>query len=475
MAGSMYESLKRKLSEPETWKWIAVSAAAVGAVYYISRKFSSQPTSLPSEPHTDLTLSHTEASSRALAVRNVSYRVHLEFDQDKFRGSLLLNFECVSPAQPLWLDFSNLDISSVSLNEVPLETIKWSKGRLTLEGLSDRNEVEVSFEGLYGEGLVRYTDPADKSVWVFANLKNFKAHRLFPCFDQPDIRASFELSVEGPENWTFIANEPITESEGLRPGRTTHLFKKAASISPHLISFAGGNFATERIVSNKTNIQLGFHCRASLDRGLEENKLKYFALGIQGLLKVQELLGMTYPFTKYDIVFVPGLNAPVESPGCVLLSEDLILKEAPDAIQVKLLSRAVLNSIAAQWFGGLVSMKWWSDMWLFESLARDIAQRAEAKITEDKAEDWPLTKSLLSLSKLTDTRDVEKFYSDVKEGMGHAEFSSIAHSLDDERFIEEVSIFLKDHENSCADAEAFTQQLSEAAKLPESLYVSMSV
>lgn len=465
----MFESLKNKLSESSTWKWIAVSAAAVGVVYYVSRSYQAPIREEP-KPHSQISLSSLEAFQRASSVREVDYRLHIEINPELFKGTLLLTFKCEGSTQTTWLDYANSSVKSVTINGIPQEQIQWSQGRIYLEGLRESNEVEVEFVGVYEEkvGVVRYKDPIDGTEYISTNLKNFHANRLFPCFDQLDIKAKLQLSVDVPEDWVVIGNEPSTDSGESRLGRKNYEFKQAQTISPNAVALCAGQFASIKLPSNKTNVQLSFYCRRSQAAALEACKLRYFSLAVQSLLSFQDVLALPFQFTKYDHIFVPNMQTQSEdSTGCVFLNEELMLQHPNDDVQFYKLYDFVLHGMACQWLGNLVSPKWWGDMWLFEAIARRISCEVKLKLsdlqtnTQESKVVSNLTTSSQPFDLVNDTEHIQDFYEQVRLGCGEAQFAKMMKDVEDEVFITAVQNFLKKFEFGCANIEDFLRIVSD--------------
>jgi aminopeptidase N len=219
----------------------------------------------------------------------------------------------------------------------------------------------------------RFADPTDGKVYLHTQFEPYDAHRVFACFDQPDIKATFTLTVTAPEEWTVVSNSP-SERE---PGGVWR-FAPTPVISTYLAAVVAGPYAV--VTETRGHIELGIYCRESLAAYLDAEEL--FTLTRQGLDFFEEEFGYPYPFAKYDQLFVPEFNfGAMENPGCVTFNEYMVFRSRQTEAAHEGRANTLLHEMAHMWFGDLVTMRWWDDLWLNESFATYMATHALAQAT----------------------------------------------------------------------------------------------
>ncbi len=314
-------------------------------------------------------LSRDEAAERAALLRVESYEVWLDLtaapSATRFGAGTRVVFECrrdgadtfVEHAVPVW--------ESAVLDGVPLDLGTVAGNRLPLRGLSaGRHELEVRAVADYsvtGEGLHRAIDPADGAVYLYQQSFLDDAQRTFVCFDQPDLKAPITLTVQAPPDWVVGANtRPSRDGAGW-------VFASTEPISTYLFTLAAGPYHVER--ARHGGIELGLWCRQSMRDHLDADDL--FTVTRQSFDLQQELFGRPYPFgDSYDQVFVPGFNAgAMENAGMVTFTDDFLFRSKVTLDRRRLRATVVAHEMAHMWFGDLVTMRWWDDLWLNESFA----------------------------------------------------------------------------------------------------------
>ena len=235
-------------------------------------------------------------------------------------------------------------------------------------------------EGLFayshdGEGLHRAVDPEDKQAYVYAMTFLPGAPRIFACFDQPDLKAVYRLTVIAPDDWTVVGNGA---AEQTAPGRWT--LAETLPLSTYFATLVAGPYHSIR--AEHDGIQLGLHCRQSLAPHLDKDADELFEVTGQCLDEYHRLFGIRYPFGEYHQAFVPEFNAgAMENPGCVTFTDDLVFKaQATDSLRATR-ANVVAHEMAHQWFGDLVTMQWWDDLWLNESFAEYMGYRVTSEVT----------------------------------------------------------------------------------------------
>ncbi len=240
-------------------------------------------------------------------------------------------------------------------------------------------EYENSFD-LTGDGFHLFRDPEDAGTYLYSNLEPFSAHRLFPCFDQPDIKASYRLSVIAPADWRVISAEATRSATALPDGRRRHEFPATPPFSSYLFSLIAGPF--ERIGGEHRGLSLGLLGRRSMRRELERSAEEILEITAEGLDYYAELFGRPYPFRKYDQLFVPEFNAgAMENVGAVTFHDRFLFRDPPTYRQRLARGEVILHELAHMWFGNLVTMRWWDDLWLNETFATYLSYRCLADAT----------------------------------------------------------------------------------------------
>ncbi len=322
-------------------------------------------------------LTETEAQARAARVSEVLYEIALDLaaGQSTYRGDVTVRLR-TSGEGPLFLDFRGREIEHLEVNGQPVEP-NWTGYRLILpaEAVSASMAVRVVYVNDYdttGDGFHRFVDPEDGAEYVYTNFEPYEAHRLFPCFDQPDIKARYEFSVTAPAAWAVFSNAPTASTAPAADGRTTHRFARTELFSTYLTALVGGPYA-HRAVDHR-GLSLRLFARGSMKRYLDDQAAEIFELTTQGLDFYADLFAQPYPFTKYDQVFVPEYNSgAMENVGCVTYNEAYLFRDPPTDNQRLDRGETFLHELAHMWFGNLVTMRWWNDLWLNESFATYIS------------------------------------------------------------------------------------------------------
>ncbi|MFF2083603.1 aminopeptidase N [Nocardia sp. NPDC058176] len=334
----------------------------------------------------NLTRSETAARSAAVTVR--AYRVELDLSGapeqsvDGFPTTTTVEFDAT--AEQTWLDFLGLSVESVTVNGAEVD-VEYDGARLTLRGLAESNVVVVRARGAYsrsGEGLHRFLDPVDGQTYLYTQYEPADARRVFACFEQPDMKAPFTFVVTAPSEWEVVSNRPVAavETDG---GLQRVEFSPTLPISTYITAIAAGPYF--RVESSWTRaeltVPLGVLCRASLARYLDADTI--LTVTEQGLDFFAEQFDYPYPWGKYDQVFVPEYNlGAMENPGLVTFTEAYVFRGAATAAQYEGRANTILHEMAHMWFGDLVTMVWWDDLWLKESFADYMGALAGSEATE---------------------------------------------------------------------------------------------
>ncbi len=320
-------------------------------------------------------LTREEASERAGLITVGSYRVELDLTggDTTFRSVSRVAFSARRPGSTTFINLAAPLVHSITLNGQAVASGAFDGERITLENLAASNELVVDAECAYsrsGEGLHRFADPADGNVYLYSDLETFDAHRVYACFDQPDLKASYELTVLAPGGWVVVSNQaPDAEGGEEVPGvpgvRRWH-FPPTPVISTYITHVSAGPYHVVR--DEHDQIPLGIYCRRSLAGYLDPEEI--FEVTKQGFDFYHEAFGIKYPFGKYDQLFVPEFKeGAMENAGAVTFLETYIFRSRVTDYPRERRAETILHEMAHMWFGDLVTMRWWDDLWLNESFA----------------------------------------------------------------------------------------------------------
>ena len=343
-------------------------------------------------------LSRDEAALRSRLLSVTSYDVHLDLgnaedtDAAGFRSRSTIVFSCNEPGAATFLDFIHGGVSSVILNGKELDLGEAVDGsRIHLPDLQAENTVTVDGTALYsrsGEGLHRFLDPADGRTYLYTQYEPADARRVFADFEQPDLKASFTFTVTAPEGWQVASNGVETARTGLDGGLARWEFAPTQRISTYITTVLAGPYHRadddwSRKLDDGTTLQvpLAAYCRASLAEHFDPENI--FEVTKRGLDYFHDLFAYPYPFGKYDQAFVPEYNlGAMENPGLVTFTEAYVFRSKATEAQYEARANTILHEMAHMWFGDLVTMKWWDDLWLKESFADYMGALAVDRATD---------------------------------------------------------------------------------------------
>ncbi|GAC1611665.1 MAG: aminopeptidase N [Mycobacteriales bacterium] len=399
------------------------------------------------------TLLRSEAARRADILQVLSYEIALDLTGDAdFISTTLVRFRCRVPGAA---SFAELDASplEIVLNGRPLPT-QLDGARIPLSALAGDNELRVVARGSWsrtGEGLHRFTDPVDGAVYVWAQSFLADAQRIFACFDQPDLKAPMSLTVHAPEGWTVIGNER-GEWDG-----SLWTFRPTQPLPPYLFTVAAGPWHGQRQWHD--GIELGVWCRRSLAAHLEADEL--LEITAQCFDSYHRTFGVRYPFgDTYDQVWVPEFNhGAMENAGAVTVSEDLLFRSRVTDGQRRARAVVLAHEMAHMWFGNLVTMRWWDDLWLNESFAElmgfhttDVATRfdgvwtafcASRKAWGYRADQLPTTHPVSGV--VTDSGSALQNFDGISYAKGAAVLRQLLVLVGDHTFFAAVREYLRRH------------------------------
>ena len=332
-------------------------------------------------------LNRSEVAERSRAISVAGYRVELDLrsavDSAVKTFSTVTTIDLTSSVESTWLDFIGAAVDSVDVDGASIP-VEYDGSRIVLRGLGGSNVVRVAAHGHYsrsGEGLHRFVDDADDQTYLYTQYEPADARRVFACFEQPDLKAPFTFEVTAPDGWEVLSNQPATQTLSV-DGAQRVTFAPTLPISTYITAIAAGPY--HRVASSwsrgELTVELGALCRASLAPYLDAENV--FDITRQGLDFYAEYFDYPYPFGKYDQIFVPEYNlGAMENPGLVTFTEAYVFRGTATDEQHQRRANTILHEMAHMWFGDLVTMVWWDDLWLKESFADFMGSLVSAEAT----------------------------------------------------------------------------------------------
>ncbi|MCF6376962.1 aminopeptidase N [Nocardioides KLBMP 9356] len=342
-------------------------------------------------PGTNLT--RDEAATRASLLDVTSYTVDLDLmgatqpEQATFGSVTTLEFTCREPGSSTFADLVAPHVREITLNGRRLDpATAYVDNRIALDDLEATNTLVVAADCAYsntGEGLHRFVDPADDRVYLYSQFEVPDARRVFTTFEQPDLKAVFTFNVTAPSHWVVVSNaatpEPVAGSEGASVWR----FPTTKRMSTYITAIVAGEYHGEldTYEGKFGTIPLGHYCRQSLKEHMDTAAL--VELTKKSFEWFEEQFDYPYPFGKYDQLYVPEYNAgAMENAGCVTLRDEYLPRSRQPRSFFEFRASVITHEMAHMWFGDLVTMKWWDDLWLNESFAEWACYWCEANATE---------------------------------------------------------------------------------------------
>ena len=361
-------------------------------------------------------LTRDAAAERAALLSVDTYRIHLDLTDgagapgvERFTSTTQVTFSA-KPGATTFIDLVAPELISATLNGTALDVSDFDESvGLTLPDLAAENTLEVVAACAYsntGEGLHRFADPADGKVYLYSQFETADAKRMFACFDQPDLKARYAITVVAPADWQVISNgatRTASNAENLRPAHSApgaddtrpahsapgaddavvHEFETTEIMSTYLVALIAGPYAvwSDEYRDEHGTIPLRLFCRASLAEFMDAERL--FTETKQGFGFYHKAFGVPYAFGKYDQLFVPEFNAgAMENAGAVTFLEDYVFRSRVTRYLYERRAETILHEMAHMWFGDLVTMRWWDDLWLNESFATFASVLSQVEATE---------------------------------------------------------------------------------------------
>ncbi|WP_427383338.1 aminopeptidase N [Janibacter sp. G56] len=334
-------------------------------------------------------LTREEAAERAALLSVESYDVSLDLttSEKTFRSRSTVTFSCTTPGASSFIDFIADSVESIELNGESLDPAGHFDGvRVSLPSLAEHNTLTVDGTAVYmntGEGLHRFVDPVDDEVYLYSQFEVPDSRRMFAVFEQPDLKATFAFTVTGPAHWQIVSCSPTPEPTPAGDGVATWAFTPTGRISSYVTAIVAGPYDVVRdtVTTRGGEVPLGIYCRKSLTPHLDADNI--FDATKRGFAFFEKEFDQDYPFEKYDQIFTPEYNmGAMENVGCVTINEVYVFRaKVPEAL-VERRALTILHELAHMWFGNLVTMRWWNDLWLNESFAEWASTTCQAEATQ---------------------------------------------------------------------------------------------
>lgn len=410
-------------------------------------------------------LTRAEAQERASLVQTESYDIALDLTTgpEVFRATSTVVFTS-TPGASTFIDAITRTVHSVTLNGVELDAAAIADGtRIQLDGLAERNELTVVADHEYtntGEGLHRFVDPVDGEVYLYSQFEVPDSRRVFAVFEQPDLKATFRFTVTAPASWVVVSNSPV-ESRIEEGDAATTVFATTKRISSYITAIVAGPYQSvhsELTSADGRTIPLGIFARASLFEYLDADYI--FDITRKGFEYFESKFDVAYPFEKYDQLFVPEFNAgAMENAGAVTFTETYVFRsKVTDAIKERRVV-TILHELAHMWFGDLVTMKWWNDLWLNESFAEWASTIATAEATEwheawttfqAMEKSWAYRQDQLPsthpvVATINDLEDVQVNFDGITYAKGGSVLKQLVAWVGEEAFFAGVSAYFRKH------------------------------
>ena len=389
-------------------------------------------------------IKQVEATERSAIIKVASYAIDLDLTTgaENFRVKTTVKFAGLKPGATTYIDCVGARVISAKLNGTDFDP-RFDGETIYLPALAAENILEIEHDGVYsnsGEGLHRFVDPADDEVYLYTQFETGDARRMYACFDQPDQKATFAISTITPDHWEIISNYAIESTKDLGSKKKFTQFATSQVISTYVTAIVAGAYTSvhDEYKGEKT-IPLGIYARKSFFKHVDAANI--FEVTKQGFAYFEKTFGLAYPFGKYDQIAVAEYNwGAMENVGCVTFHEDVLIFRSK-VTERNYVSRAttIHHEMAHMWFGDLVTMQWWNDLWLNESFAEWASYQSVSESTK-YTEAWTEFNSLRKnwayrVDQLTTTHPIATEMEDLDavrtnfDGISYAKGASVLQQL----------------------------------------------
>ena len=433
-------------------------------------------------PGYNLTRAEAEERARLVTVHGYDVTLDLTSENDTFPSTTVLRFSCSEPGAETFLDLIAPNVRRIEVNGQELDPADvFSDSRIRLSDLKAENTVVVEADAAYshtGEGLHSFTDPVDSHRYVYTQCEVADARRIFATFEQPDLKARFTFHVVAPADWTVISNQPTPKPASCdEAGKTASRwdFDQTPVMSTYLIAVIAGPYIRwfdSYLSTDGRVVPLGAFVRRSMARHFDPDEV--FDVTRRGFEFYENAFSVPYPYEKYDQIFVPQYNAgAMENIGAVTLTEErYVFRSRPVQAQVDTRANTILHELAHMWFGDLVTMKWWNDLWLNESFAEYMSYLAQAntrwpeawtdflasrKLVGYQQDQLPTTHPIVA--EIHDLADVEVNFDMITYAKGASVLKQLVAWVGQENFLKGVRNYLRKYAWSNATLQDFLAEV----------------
>ena len=331
-----------------------------------------------------LTVEEARERSRILQVERYDIDVDLRgmLEGPDWVATSTITFRCHEQGATTFVD-CDAEVHRATLNGVDLDLGTAAGGRIPLPHLAQHNVLVVSSvqrDTGRGAAILRTVDPSDELVYVWSSFEPDGARRAWACFDQPDLKAPHRFTVSAPSDWTVTSNSAPDDVAERADGGREWRFADTPRLSTYVVVVNAGPF--HEIREQRGDHSLGLFCRQSLRRFLERDASELLRVTEQGLAYFGERFGAPFPQERYDQVFVPDMGGAMENWGCVTWTDSVLYRSRPTFAQREYVAMILLHEMAHMWFGDLVTMRWWDDLWLNEAFASWASTWASGNATD---------------------------------------------------------------------------------------------
>ncbi|WP_282202795.1 aminopeptidase N [Kitasatospora fiedleri] len=417
-------------------------------------------------PGTNLT--REEARTRAALLAVDAYEIELDLSSAReggtFRSTTVVRFKAAEPGASTFIDLVAPAVTEIVLNGRALPLENFADSRVALPGLAAENELRVVADCAYtntGEGLHRFVDPADGETYLYTQFEVPDARRVFASFEQPDLKATFAFTVTAPAGWVVVSNSPTPEPAGDGDTRVW-TFEPTPRMSTYITALIAGPYVGvfDSYDNGAQHVPFGVYCRPSLREHLDADAI--FAVTRQGFDYFQEKFDFPYPFAKYDQLFVPEFNAgAMENAGAVTFRDQYVFRSKVTDASYEARAATILHELAHMWFGDLVTMEWWNDLWLNESFATfaEVVCQAEAPGSKwphswttfaNQMKTWAYRQDQLPsthpiMAEINDLEDVQVNFDGITYAKGASVLKQLVAYVGQDAFFQGVRAYFKRH------------------------------
>jgi aminopeptidase N len=399
-----------------------------------------------------------------VAVDHYDVTLDLTTSDTTFGSTTTVTFTSEQPGTATFIDLVAPSVQSITLNGESLDPATHFDGaRVSLPAVAARNTLTVDATAAYmntGEGLHRFTDPVDGEVYLYSQFEVAECRRMFAVFEQPDLKATFSFTVTAPDHWQVVSNSPTPDPTPSADGTATWAFARTPRVSCYITALVAGPYAVVRdeVQTRRGSVPLAIFCRQSLLEHLDADNI--FDCTKRGFAFFEHEFDCEYPFEKYDQLFTPEYNmGAMENAGAVTINEMYVFRAKVTEALVERRALTLLHELAHMWFGNLVTMKWWNDLWLNESFAEWASTTCQAEATQwegawttfgtsEKA--WAYRQDQLSsthpiVAPIRDLEDVEVNFDGITYAKGASVLKQLVAYVGREPFVAGLRAYFAQH------------------------------